>query len=75
MCYINIYLVTRNQVSLQIKAKVFDFFPLVCYEKKAETFLSINVKRAKNQITSRFARYPKKLISPDKGRFYRHVAT
>ena len=34
MCYINIYPVTGNQVSLLIKAKVFDFFPLICYEKK-----------------------------------------
>ena len=47
MCYINIYAVTRNQVLLLIKAKVFDFFPLICYEKKVETFLSVNVKRAK----------------------------
>ena len=45
MCYINIYAVTRNKVSLLIKAKVFDFFPLICYEKKAETFLSVDVKR------------------------------
>ena len=49
MCYINIYAVTRNQVSLLIKAKVFDFFPLICYEKKAETFLSVNVKCEKIQ--------------------------
>ena len=49
MCYINIYAVTRNQVSLLIKAKVFDFFSLICYEKKAETFFLVNVKHAKIQ--------------------------
>ena len=53
MCYINIDAVTRNQISLLIKAKVFDFFPLICYEKKAEIFLSINVKRAKIQTMAR----------------------
>ena len=45
MCRINIYAVTRNQVSLLIKTKVFDFFPLICYEKKSETFLSVKFKR------------------------------
>ena len=43
MCYINIYAVTRNQVSLLIKAEVFDFFSLICY----------NVKRAKIQTMAR----------------------
>ena len=49
MCYINIYAVTRYQVLLLIKAKVFEFFPLISYEKKAETFFSVNVKHAKIQ--------------------------
>ena len=53
MCYINIYAVTRNQVLLLIKAKVFDFFLLICYEKKAETFLSVNVKCEKIQTMAR----------------------
>ena len=53
MCYINIYVVTRYQVSLLIKAKVFDFFSLICMEKKAETFFSVNVKRAKIQTMAR----------------------
>ena len=53
MCYINIYAVTRNKVLLLIKAKEFDFFPLICYEKKAETFFSVNVKRAKIQTMAR----------------------
>ena len=54
MCYINIYSVTRNQVvSLLIKAKVFDFVPLICYKKKAETFFSVNVKRKKIQTMAR----------------------
>ena len=109
MCFINIYAVTRNQVSLLIKAKVFGFFPLICYEKKAEIFLSVNVKRKRIQTMAckhthsdqvqkvvglipnepsaifllqqnraeraSFARYPKKLISPDRGRFLQHVAT
>ena len=48
MCHRNIYAVTRNQVLLLIKAKAFDIFSLICYEKKAETFLSVNVKRANN---------------------------
>ena len=103
MCYMNIYAVTRNQVSLLIKAKVFDFFPLICYEKKAENIFLVNVKSAKIQamtlkhthsaqvqkvvglITNEpsaifllqqnraerasFARYPKNLISLDRGRF------
>ena len=103
MCYINIYAVTRKQVSLLIKAKIFDFFPFICYEKKADTFFSVNVKREKIRTMARkhtlsdqdqkvvglitnepsaifllqqnraerasFARYPKKLISPDRGRF------
>ena len=53
MCYVNIYAMTRNQVSLLIKAKIFNFFPLICYEKKAETFFSDNVKRAKIQTMAR----------------------
>ena len=103
MCDKNIYAVTRNQVSLLIKAKIFDFFLLICYEKKVKTFFSVNVKRAKIQTMARkhthsdqvqkvvglitnepsaifllqqnraerarFARYPKKLISPDRGQF------
>ena len=36
-----------------IKAKVFDFFPLICYEKKAETFFSVKVKRTKIQTMAR----------------------
>ena len=94
---------TRNQVSLLIKAKVFDFFPWICYEKKAETFFSVTVKREKIQTMARkhthsdqvqkvvglisnepsaifllqqnraerasFAKYQKKLILPDRGRF------
>ena len=52
MCYINIYAVTRNHVSLLIKAKVFDFFPLIGYEKKAETFFVVNVKLKKIQTSS-----------------------
>ena len=44
MCYINIYAVTRNQVLLLIKAKVFDFFPLICYKIKAETFFTQRFK-------------------------------
>ena len=53
MCYINIYAVTRNLVLLLIKAKDFDFFPLICCDKKAETFLSVNVKREKIQTMAR----------------------
>ena len=53
MCYINIYPVTRNQVLLLIKPKVFDFFPLICYEKNVEIFFSVNVKRAKIQTMAR----------------------
>ena len=53
MCYINIYSVTRNYVTLLIKAKGFDYFPLICYEKKAETFFCFNVKRAKIQTMAR----------------------
>ena len=49
MCYINIYAVTRNQVLLLI----FNFFCLICYEKKAETFFLVNVKRAKIQTMAR----------------------
>ena len=41
--YIKIYAVIRNQVSLLIKAEVFDFFPLICY----------NVKRAMIQTMPR----------------------
>ena len=100
MCYISSHSVRRNQVLLLIKTKVFNFFPLVCNEKRAET-LSVNVKRTKIQTMARkhthsdqvqrvvglitnvpsvifllhqnraerarFARYPKKLISPDRG--------
>ena len=43
----------KNQVSLLIKAKVFNFFPLICYKKKAETFISVNVKRSKIQTMGR----------------------
>ena len=53
MYYINIYAVTRNQVSLLIETEVFDFFPLICYKKKAETFFSVNVKRANIQTMAR----------------------
>ena len=53
MSYISIHLVTRNQVSLPIKAKVFDFFPFICCKKTAETFFSVNVKRAKIQTMAR----------------------
>ena len=44
---------TRNQFLLLIKAKVFDFFLLICYEKKAENFFSVNINRAKIQIMAR----------------------
>ena len=49
MCYINIYAVTRNEVSLLIKAKVFDFFPLICYKKKVKSFFLVNIKCTKIQ--------------------------
>ena len=54
MCYIMIYSVTKNNVSLLIKAKGFDIFPLVCYGKKGTNlFFLVNVKRAKIQTMAR----------------------
>ena len=49
MCNLSIYLVTRNLVLLLTKPKGFDFFPLICCEK-AETFFTINVKRASTHV-------------------------
>ena len=46
MCYIMIYSVTKNNVSLLIKAKGFDIFPLVCYGKKGTNLFSWSMSSA-----------------------------
>ena len=53
MCYINIYSVIRNYDTLLIKAKGFDFVPLICYEKMAETFFLVKCQTAKIQTMAR----------------------
>ena len=45
MCYISIYSVTRSKTLALISCP--------CYERKAETFLSVNVKRSKIQTMAR----------------------
>ena len=49
MCYISIYSVTKNHVSLLIKAKGYNFFLRLVMKKKVEAFFSVNVKCTKIQ--------------------------